>query len=190
MQLKHSSDRKTRPKCEHHHGRLDRSGNSLAAYVLDAGAMNEAASGRWRAASQAALGHAVGRPSRPEPSLLEPQLHPLVTGRTQVSGRAVGTPWDPVWETRPAIGDERARAHRCRRHRLAVAAPHYLDSAASQGGSAHDAPRCRSHLALDDADPDFGVQYSVETLRRHGGSGVADIPSALHGAPETAEVPP
>jgi len=45
----------------------------------------------------------------------------------------------------------------------------------------------RSHLALDEADPDFGEQYSVEKLR-HGERGSATIPSALHGAPETAEV--
>lgn len=44
----------------------------------------------------------------------------------------------------------------------------------------------RSHLALDEADPDFGAQYSVESLRTRSRS--VGVPSALHGAPETAEV--
>ena len=49
---------------------------------------------------------------------------------------------------------------------------------------------CRSHLALETDDPALGKTFSVETLRNgEHKRGMGNIPSMLHGAPETAEVP-
>ena len=42
----------------------------------------------------------------------------------------------------------------------------------------------RSHLALEDDDPDLGEKFSTATLRNDGTAG--PIPSTVHGAPSTA----
>lgn len=44
----------------------------------------------------------------------------------------------------------------------------------------------KSHLAISDTDPEFDANFSVESLR-HSARGTAGIPSALHGAPQTAD---
>lgn len=96
---------------------------------------------------------------------------------TRESARRCCTASRRVSSSKGLLTSASSRAGLCVLLRPPIPVAHILNSACGR----------RSHLALDDADPDFGINFSVEALR-HGGRGPADIPSALHGAPESAEV--
>ena len=46
---------------------------------------------------------------------------------------------------------------------------------------------CSSHMELEDDDPSFGRNFSIETLTR-GPNALNSIPSTAHGAPVSAQV--
>jgi len=52
------------------------------------------------------------------------------------------------------------------------------------------ASACSTHLDEKDDDPSVGARFSVETLWNGQEKGLHSIPSNVHGAPITAEVPP